>query len=114
MAYKSTPTRFYLGYVPDATTTEVYEVVDDGAILTFINFYNNNATPETIEIWVVPTGESVGDEYKISQGNLATVSNSDLSPLKGMVLSPGDKIYIQTTTADKVTCYLSGVILTDV
>lgn len=114
MAYRSTPTRFYLGYVPATTTSEIYEVTTDGAVLTHISFYNNYNLSETIELWIVPSGESVGDEYKITQGTLASETSEDLSPIKGIILENGDKIYAKTTTASQVSLLICGAILEDI
>lgn len=109
--YKSTPTRFHLGYIPNSTASEIYEVTDDAANLLYISAFNSNATDELVEVYLVPSGETVGDEFKWAEFTISENETIEFSPNKPLMLGNGDKIYAKTTTADKVSVIASGNVL---
>lgn len=109
--YKSTPERFYLGYAPNSTSSEVYEVLADAAALTYLSVCNSNITQEVFKAYIVPSGQSVANSYMIVNVSIDPDETVELGLKKPVMLDAGDKIYISTTTSSKVSCVMCGLTL---
>lgn len=101
--------RFYIGYAPNSTSSAVYEVLTGYEVLTDINLINNAGYTVTVAIYIVPTGETLGNEHKLCFVSLDP-GDSGLDALqKGLLLVEGDEIYIEADAASVVSVVLSGV-----
>ena len=83
-------TNFQVG----ATTgTEAYAASADTAV-TAMYITNKSATAGNVDIYVVPSGETVGENFKIYNNLLIPAEDTYVIDSEKLILENGDKIYI--------------------
>lgn len=113
MPYISEPTQFFVGWVPDSTASPIYTVpAGKKAILSFMTFTNSNTTTETLNVYIVPSGETVGLQWKVITQNIVATFTEALDPNGRLVLEAGDEFYLETDTASKLSGIVVGAELT--
>lgn len=92
-----------------STQTLAYTVGASKETLVLAEFTNRSATENpTIQLWVVPSGESVGNEHLKESGTQLGVAGLGSAVLLRKFPAPtGAKIYVQSSTAN-VSCQVSG------
>lgn len=92
-----------------SSQTLAYTVGASKETLVLVEFCNRSTSASaTITLWVVPNGESVGNEHLKASGHLLAPAGppSALAMFKE-IAPPGAKIYVQASTAN-VSCQVSG------
>lgn len=74
-----------------------------------VEFTNRNAAATaTVQMWVVPSAESVGNEHLKEPGTNLSIAGTAQSVLtRKCVVAVGDKVYVQASNAN-VSCQVSG------
>lgn len=79
--------------------------------LTITNTTENN---ETVNVYLVPNGGSVGDDNAVMRNYLVQKRAVELSlGVQGHVLDEGDAIWISASTADALTIRASGRLISE-
>lgn len=80
-----------------ATVTEIYDCPKDNTTISCIAVCNtNDSTDDTYDIWVVPDGDTRGDEHMIANGNTIEDNNSKFIVV-WITPKQGTKIYVNAT-----------------
>lgn len=86
--------------------TDIYTAAADKAVYpSLLTLFNTNAASQTILIYVTRAGSAARKIYRA----VLAQNESAWCDLKGLILSEGDKIGAETTTATAVDYTLSGV-----
>lgn len=82
---------------------------DTKSIIDKFTATNVTGTGETIDIWLIPNGQTVGNEYKILD-SFAIAANTcvDITELKNHVLDTGGYIYAQASAGSAIVIRCSG------
>jgi hypothetical protein len=76
--------------------------------LVLVEFCNRGTDGPTIQLWVVPSGESVGNQHLKESGTALTPAGTSTAIFIRKQIAPaGAKIYVQASTAN-VSCQVSG------
>lgn len=97
----------YEGQLP-STKTALYTVPEDAvAYIKQISIFNTNATAETILVYVKPGATSrLWRRYVLALNESAELLDQN----QVLLLEEGDQIEAETTTADKVDCFITAVV----
>lgn len=92
-----------------SSQTLAYTVGGTSETLVLVEFCNRSTSATaTVSLWVVPTGESVGNEHlKESGTTLGTAGLASAVLVRKVIAPAGAKIYVQASTAN-VSCQVSG------
>lgn len=98
------------GTVLTDSAAEAYVVPEDLATSRVnLSFINLDTSPRQVEVWFVPSGESVGDAYKVigmeSAATMLRPGEPRPYPFSQTLLA-GDKIFMAADVADKVVAHL--------
>lgn len=91
-----------------STQTLAYTVA--AALETYVmaEFCNRGTATATIQLWVVPSGETLGNEHLKESGTTLTPAGLASAVLIRKLIAPaGAKIYVQASNAN-VSCQVSG------
>ena len=88
--------------------TLAYTVGGSLETLVLVEFCNRGTDSPTVQLWVVPTAESVGNQHLKESGTTLTPAGTANAVLIRKVIAPaGAKIYVQASTTN-VSCQVSG------
>ena len=107
-----TPTNLHAGYLLDVTTVALFtnDSTATRTVITAASAHNTHTAALTFDIYIVPSGESVGAAYEIYGSEpVATLKTHKMSALVGQELDPGDVLYGKASTASKIACRISGM-----
>lgn len=91
-----------------STQTLAYTVGASLETLVLVEFCNRGTTSATVQLWVVPTGESVGNEHLKESGTTLGAAGQSNAVLTRKVIAPAlAKIYVQASNSS-VSCQVSG------
>ena len=92
-----------------STQTLAYTVGASLETLVLVEFCNRSTTASaTVQLWVVPSGETVGNEHLKENGTQLGLAGSASAVLLRKVIAPASaKIYVQASTSN-VSCQVSG------
>lgn len=92
-----------------SSQTLAYTVGASQECLTLVEFCNRSTTQTpTVQLWVVPSGESVGNEHLKESGTQLGAAGTSQAVLIRRVIAPASsKVYVQASTAN-VSCQVSG------
>lgn len=111
MIQRGTPTQFYNTFIAN-TATVVHEVVEDTTVLiNYLSFHNTDGSPVDIEIWVVPEGESPGDEFRRFAETIASLDTLEYINSTPWLLKEGDTLQAIASAPSVVSTFCSGVLL---
>ena len=83
-------TNFQVG---TGTGTEAFAATADTAV-TAIYITNKSSSDGNVDIYVVPSGETVGENFKIYNTLLIPATDTYVIDTEKLILENGDKIYI--------------------
>jgi hypothetical protein len=78
--------------VPNTNQTFYTCPANTKAVFRALSLHNSSAGNVTIEVWVVPTGQSAANGYKIAKVTLAANISQRLTEVEGLVLAEGDML----------------------
>ena len=81
------------------SATTIYTSSGNSAT-TAIFLMNNNAAARTVQIYVVPNGDSVGTSTKIIKDLVIDAADTYIINTEKLVLANGDKIHVVTSDDD--------------
>lgn len=84
-------TNFQVG---TGTGTEAFEATADTAV-TVIYITNKTSSQGTVNIYVVPSGQSVSENYKLYNNLTIHAEDTYIIDTEKLILENGDKIYIE-------------------
>lgn len=89
--------------------TLAYTVGASLETLVLIEYCNRSTTTNpTVQLWVVPSGETVGNEHLKESGTQLGAAGTSSAVLVRRVIAPANaKIYVQASSAN-VSCQVSG------
>ena len=79
--------------VAATTGTEAFAATADTAV-TAMYITNKSASDGNVDIYVVPSGETVGENFKIYNNLLIPAQDTYVIDSEKLILENGDKIYI--------------------
>lgn len=98
----------YVGQ-PTATAAAIYTSTSVTTTLSAATAFNGSGGPETLDVWLVPSGDSETDANKLYEGlSVADGATVDLTALVGHALNPGDAVYAMSSTAATISVRLTG------
>jgi hypothetical protein len=79
--------------------------------LSTLALCNTSGSDTTVDVYVVPTGATAGDQHKIVTGYSLTGGDTlNLTGyVAGMMLGDGDKVWVKASVANVVNAVLTGV-----
>ena len=83
-------TNFQVG---TGTGTEAFAATEDTAV-TAMYITNKSSADGNVDIYVVPSGDTVGENYKIYNNLLIPAEDTYVIDSEKLILENGDKIYI--------------------
>lgn len=112
MPQASLARRIAQGEVP--TSPGLIRTVGDSEriVLSSVSFHNSSGAVRTVDMWIVPTGESMDASNKFVNVDLQIDGSYRESGI-GQVLEPGDRVYLDADGAD-VSYHFSGATLSEV
>ncbi len=100
----------YVGQ-PAGTAAAIYTSTGVTTTLSAATAFNGSGGPETLDVWLVPSGDSEADANKLYEGlAVADGATVDLAALVGHALNPGDAVYALASTAATISVRLTGAI----
>lgn len=104
----------YKGFVatsPAAVYTAPADTDASGVVLTSMVLHNTGASAETVDVWIVPTGETRGDEWKLYALTIEADATVDFFKL-GVLLEALDEIHLGGPSGNSVVAArLSGAVV---
>lgn len=98
----------YVGQ-PTGTAAAIYTSSGVTTTLSAATAFNGSGGPETLDVWLVPSGDSETDANKLYEGlSVADGATVDLASLVGHALNPGDAVYAMSSTAATISLRLTG------
>lgn len=79
--------------VAATTATEAFEATADTAV-TAMYITNKTNSDGNVDVYVVPSGETVGENFKIYNNLLIPATDTYVIDSEKLILENGDKIYI--------------------
>ncbi len=79
--------------VPTTTASAAYTATADTAV-TVIYICNNTDSDGVVDVYVVPSGQTVGGNFKIYADLTIKAKDTYIIDTEKMILGNGDKIYI--------------------
>lgn len=96
-------------YAANSDTTEYTTPANTKTIIDKFTATNNDSSARTINIHIIPNGQSVaGDYLVINAYSIAANSTKDFSELQNQILNAGEFISVAASVADKVVIRSSG------
>lgn len=96
-------------YASSSLTTEYTAPADTKAIIDKFTATNIDTESRTIDVHLVPSGDTAGDANKIvMESSIGSGEEKDISKLKSHVLEPGDFIAVNGEVASKIILRASG------
>lgn len=84
-----------LGFEIDPTTPQDLYTAAAGPpgkqAAVVVNVLNRTGAPLTVDIWLVPSGDAVGDDVKVKSYSLGANDDDEF----GFAVGPGDGVYVQ-------------------
>ena len=107
------PKRLFSGKLP-IVATSVYETpAATYTVVTFATFSEitgvTGGSSLWANVWVVPVGETLGDEHRVVPKNLIPAKKAFNGTGVAWVLEAGDKIYVQAESADIYVVRFDGI-----
>ncbi|MCA0846119.1 hypothetical protein [Salipiger thiooxidans] len=98
----------YVGQPTDAAAA-VYTSTNTYTTITAATAFNGSGGAVTLDVYVVPSGDSAGDDNKVYEGlSLADGASVGLQYLVGQTLEPGDTVQAAASTTTTISMRLSG------
>lgn len=96
-------------YAADSDTTEYTTAANTRTIIDKFTATNTDGSDQTITVYIVESGGSVGAEKTITSAQSITAGVSvDLTEMKNQILNAGDFIAAKASVASKVVIRASG------
>ena len=96
--------------IPTAATTVYTTNANETVIVKQIALTNiTTATSETVTLWVVPSGQTRGDQYKFL-GEVGVFANETTLINTNIVLTTGDMIDVQASVASTFNLMINGIV----
>ena len=89
-----------------ATPTTIYSSVGDSAITT-IFFCNTDASDRIITVWIVPNGDTLGDEHMIMKELTINATDTFAFGSERILMGASDTIQAIADTINKVSVVIS-------
>lgn len=112
MAQRSTVKKLNNSLLPSAQTAVYTAPSENTVLITNIILHNTDASPVTVQMWLVPTAQSPGVTYKFLYKSIPA-NETRVIPMP-IVMTAADKIYTQTSTNNVVSLFIMGSELTEV
>jgi|1_EtaG_2_1085319.scaffolds.fasta_scaffold00209_15 hypothetical protein len=83
--------------VPNTEQTFYTCPASTSTVFRALNLYNNTAGAVDVEFWIVPTGQSTGNDYLVAKKSVSGTSASRVTEVEGLVLQAGDFLVTKGT-----------------
>lgn len=93
-----------------ATDTVVYTAPAlTRTIIDKFSVCNTDTGTQTITVNIIPSGQSVGTQNRVTSGfSMTTGISADLPEQKNQILNPGDQISVKASIVSKIVIRVSG------
>jgi hypothetical protein len=89
--------------------TTVYTSAGESGITTLIICNHHATTDAIVDVFVVPSGNSVGDANQILKGLTIVGSDTFVMDMEKLILSNGDFIVVKSNAANVVNSVISSM-----
>jgi hypothetical protein len=98
------------GQFSNTTATTLYTApAGVTTIIDKLSALNSDAATRTLSIYIVPSGQAVGDQYLVAKAvSMLAGTLYDSSEMKNQILNTGDSVVVTASVANVVTLRVSG------
>ena len=94
---------------PTDSLAAVYTSTAAYTTITAATAFNGSGTTRTVDIHIVPSGDSAGDDNKVYESlSIADAASAGLSFLVGHTMNPGDEIHAVASATTTIALRISG------
>ena len=89
--------------------TNVYVSAGESGITTLIICNHHASTDAVVDVWVVPSGASIGVAHQILKSMTIVAADTFVMDMEKLMLDGGDRIVVQSDQANVINSVISSM-----